>query len=233
MNHISPSQQNIQNFYRNGFQDGESIKSFFGPLMGYTVMSDQTISSILDIFNNLPPDHPDMGDTLAGQIKRQPKMPIEAVEILLAELGGFIHNFIQTVDTIEKSNVMDAWYVDQRAGEYNPMHSHSAGAVLSCIGYLAIPEDLKNLWEKVSKAGQLLDSELRNNVDNINDGVIHFSYGNMGDSARGSQAFWPQAGEFYIFPAFLLHAVYPFKCDGSRISFSMNIEKTNMVSKKP
>tara|TARA_B110000902_G_C14238917_1_gene561707 strand:- start:952 stop:1599 length:648 start_codon:yes stop_codon:yes gene_type:complete len=202
----------------NGFQEGESIKSFFGPLMGHTRMTDKTVDSLLSIFNDLPPDHPDSGDYLAGQIKHQPKMPFEAVEILTTELGGFIHNFIQTQGNIEKSNVVDAWYVEQRTGEYNPMHAHSFGdAVLSCVGYLAIPEDLEKLWEKSKNSWQ----------DRTNDGVIQFLYGNMGEPERGSQVFWPQVGEFYIFPAFLLHTVYPFKCVGSRISFSMNIEKTN------
>jgi len=33
----------------------------------------------------------------------------------------------------------------------------------------------------------------------------------------------PQAGDFFIFPADMYHTVYPFRSDGERRSFSMNI----------
>ena len=194
------------------------IQSFFGPLMGYEVMTDNTVNSLLQIFNDLPPDHPDEGDDLAGKIEHQPKMPFEAVDVITKELGGFIHQFIQTQGIYEKSSVKNAWYVCQQANEYNPVHLHDNGCLASCIGYLAVPEGLQELWQ--------------NKTMGINDGVVQFLYGDMCDGKRGSQIFWPQVGEFYIFPAFLMHTVYPFKCKGSRISFSMNIEEPIHIPRK-
>jgi len=213
-----------RNFSRrtsNGFKQ-PGIQSFFGPLIGYEVMTDNTVNSLLQIFNDLPPDHPDEGDELAGQIEHQPRMPFEAVEIITKELGGFIHQFIQTQGLFKKSSVKTAWYVCQQAGEYNPVHLHDNESIASCIGYLAVPEDLEEIWRKSRETWQA----------RTNDGVVQFLYGGMGTPERGSQIFWPQVGEFYIFPAFLMHTVYPFKCEGSRISFSMNIESPVHVPRK-
>ena len=201
----------ISDSLKYGFNDKETVKSFFGPLIGRMEISDQTVASMLHIFNNLPPDHPDNGAFLAGQIKSQPRMPLEAIQLFLNEMGGFIHGFMQLLNTGEfNSNVIEGWYVDQKAGEYNPMHSHQDKAELSCVGYLAIPENLKKLWAE---------------DPSTNDGAIQFLYGNIDNQTRSSQFFRPKVGEFYIFPNCLMHAVYPFKGEGSRISFSMNVEK--------
>ena len=35
--------------------------------------------------------------------------------------------------------------------------------------------------------------------------------------------FMPKVGNWYLFPASLRHLVYPFKCDGERRSFSINM----------
>ena len=40
---------------------------------------------------------------------------------------------------------------------------------------------------------------------------------------QGSIRIKPHVGDFIIFPNYLLHTVYPFKGDGERRSFSMNI----------
>jgi hypothetical protein len=202
---------NIADSLQNGFKDNETVKSFFGPLIGRMEISDQTVASMLHIFNNLPPDHPDNGALTSGQVKNQPKLPREAIQLFLDEMGGFIHGFMQLLNTGEfNSNVIEGWYIDQKAGEYNPMHSHRGTAELSCVGYLIIPEDLKKLWAE---------------DPSTNDGAIQFLYGNIDSQSRSTQWFRPKVGEFYIFPSCLLHCVYPFKGEGSRLSFSMNIEK--------
>ena len=33
----------------------------------------------------------------------------------------------------------------------------------------------------------------------------------------------PRIGDFYIFPSYMFHSVYPFKTPGERRSFSMNL----------
>ena len=40
---------------------------------------------------------------------------------------------------------------------------------------------------------------------------------------RASFMVRPKAGDFFLFPSDMLHTVYPFRCDGERRSFSMNI----------
>ena len=42
--------------------------------------------------------------------------------------------------------------------------------------------------------------------------------------------FVPKVGNWYLFPANLRHTVYPFRCDGERRSFSINMS-TNMFKR--
>ena len=63
------------------------------------------------------------------------------------------------------------------------------------------------------------------------DGLDHYPANGHVEFVSGSPAFLsratfmmrPKAGDFFIFPADMYHTVYPFKTDGERRSFSMNI----------
>ena len=61
--------------------------------------------------------------------------------------------------------------------------------------------------------------------DYTTDGCLEFickSEGSAGQIELGSWRTAPQKGDFYIFPAYLLHTVYPFVSDKTRISASIN-----------
>lgn len=104
-----------------------------------------------------------------------------------------------------------AWIVRQFAGEYNPAHIHTECS-MSCVGYLRLPEKIEEEWEEDYK-----DHYPAN-------GHIEFLHGSSGKMHVHTLMVKPSVGDFFIFPADLIHMVYPFKSEGERRSFSMNIE---------
>ena len=112
----------------------------------------------------------------------------------------------------EMYNLESLWANFQGPGDFNPPHSH--GGALSWVIYLQIPDELteENKQYKGTSAGP---------------GGITFSYGDGPREVITYQTFLPQAGDMYIFPAWLQHWVYPFKSNVERISVSGNV--TNSV----
>jgi hypothetical protein len=90
------------------------------------------------------------------------------------------------------------------------MHVHT-NCTLSCVGYLKLPEGIDEEWEEDYK-----DHYPAN-------GHINFIYGTDGLYTNSNFLVKPQVGDFYIFPSYLYHGVYPFYTKGERRSFSMNM----------
>ncbi len=105
--------------------------------------------------------------------------------------------------------IESAWIVSQRAGEFNPIHGHS-GATLSSVMYLKVPQnpDIAPIPDKPSLEGH-----------------FEFADRSVGDGLQNATArIKPTVGKFYIFPASLLHLVYPFHSNGEeRRSVSINV----------
>jgi|LWDU01.1.fsa_nt_gi hypothetical protein len=102
-----------------------------------------------------------------------------------------------------------AWYVRQFAGDYNPPHMHTNGH-LSSVGYLKVPD-----WDEELQ----IDSEDHAPCH----GKILFMHNGVSSWGKSVHLEMPQVGDFYIFPIDLIHQVFPFKSDGERRSFSMNM----------
>ena len=110
----------------------------------------------------------------------------------------------------EKIAFLSAWFVRSFSGDYNPSHRHTE-CDLSCVGYLKLPN-----WE---------DEINEDNQDhNPSNGQIEFTtgYGSSKWSIHTIKVF-PRIGDWFLFPSDLIHTVYPFRSDGERRSFSMNI----------
>jgi len=103
--------------------------------------------------------------------------------------------------------LMKYWINFQKANEYNPEHTH--GGDFSFVFYVNIPENLRE--ENKNYTGT-----------SAGPGAITFRYGEDNDWAASTQSFIPEKGDLFIFPAKLAHTVFPFKCEGERISISGN-----------
>ena len=185
----------------------------FGPLIGKTMMSHDLVEYMK---LGMGKTTKDFGANLAGVIKDQPTFDGNTGDKLINKLGKFIKEYhqkstlassvgIYQAEGNQKIVLVDGWFVSQVAGEYNPMHSHP-GCLFSCVGYLEVPKQIAEPENEYSS-----------------DGCIEFSYGMPTSSSNTSTMFRPQVGDFYIFPAWLNHTVYPFEGDGRRRSFSMNL----------
>ena len=124
-----------------------------------------------------------------------------------------------------KSGAVPKYYLDklwcnfQRPHDFNPPHSH--GGALSFVIYLQIPEELKK--ENAAYKGQ-----------SAGPGGITFTYGDTEFNSICHHSVFPEAGDMFIFPAWLKHWVYPFKSDCTRISVSGNVldsVKLNQIEK--
>ena len=121
-----------------------------------------------------------------------------------------------------KVGIASGWYVRSFGGDFNPYHYHT-GCNISCIGYLKMPEDINEYWETEDKD------------HNPYGGYLDFRYGTIGLNCPNNLKLKPEVGDFYMFPNWLDHQVYPFRSKynypdekGERRSFSLNIVFSNV-----
>ena len=151
--------------------------------------------TILDIEKINDLDH---GDKLAGNVKQEFRL-----EKSFLESSGFLKflahgttNWIKFSDQkeINKFEVIDSWIVRQFQNEYNPIHYHSGH--ISGVGYLKTPRNF----------GESYQSSKKNNLN----GQIALVHGNRMFNSRAMINIKPMVGDFYLFPNYLMHTVYPF-----------------------
>ena len=108
---------------------------------------------------------------------------------------------------IKKFEVLESWIVRQFKNEYNPLHFHSGH--ISGVGYLKVPKNFGTSHQSSKKT-------------NLN-GQIALVHGNRMFNSRAMVNIKPSIGDFYIFPNYLMHTVYPFSdSDEERRSISFN-----------
>ena len=105
-----------------------------------------------------------------------------------------------------KFNINSSWVVSQYTNQYNPVHWHNGH--ISGAGFLKVPSTFGETFQKDKKN---LNGQLT---------LIHGQRAFMSDSQF---KIIPKVGDFYIFPHYLMHTVYPFKdTDEERRSISFN-----------
>jgi hypothetical protein len=84
--------------------------------------------------------------------------------------------------------------VRQFENEYNPLHHH--GGHISGVGYLKVPQTMGATYQA--------------NKQRNSNGNLVFTHGSPGLFSKATFEVTPEVGDFYMFPNYLLHAVYPF-----------------------
>jgi|TARA_R110000824_G_scaffold42424_1_gene124890 hypothetical protein len=189
----------------------------FGPLIGKTMMSDDLVEYMKINMKKTPAMFStNLGDNLDRVFKEQPAFDVNTSNKVVHDLSKFIKEYHQRsalaslvgicqVEGEQKIELVAGWFDSRVAGEDHPIHSHP-NCLFSCVGYLEIPKQVakpKDNWD--------------------NGGCIEFSYGTPTLLSNTNSLFRPQVGDFYIFPGWLNHTVYPFEGEGCRWSFSMNL----------
>ncbi|MEL0217640.1 MAG: putative 2OG-Fe(II) oxygenase [Gammaproteobacteria bacterium] len=221
----------LSKHFDHGAHDFTMVKPF-GPNILETRIPSDILSQLISMADALMENHnrQSYGEYLVGQIHEEPEIPLA----LLREYGVFDYLHSMFAEYVLASTYCDghneykrsvaqfqqgpeyhnpvyvqleaAWLVNQMAHEYNPVHNHSQ-STLSSVLYLEVP---KNMQEREIPGKARID------------GAIEWVYQSVGQDQNATIRTVPKVGMFYIFPATLLHLVYPFRGPEVRRSISIN-----------
>ena len=158
----------------------------------------------------------DIGERLVGDVTQE--FEIEQKIMQESGWGQFLSNCvskwieIETKSKITKFQILKSWVVRQFENEYNPTHWHSGH--ISGAGFLKVPSNLgknKQHKEKINYKG----------------GNLQLMHGSRMFLSHSTMNIVPKIGDFYFFPNYLMHHVYPFKDSKEErrsISFNAKID---------
>ena len=141
-----------------------------------------------------------IGERLVGDVTQE--FEIEQKIMKESGWGQFLSNCvskwieIETKRKITKFQILKSWVVRQFENEYNPTHWHSGH--ISGAGFLKVPSNLgknKQHKEKINYKG----------------GNLQLMHGSRMFLSHSTMNIVPKVGDFYFFPNYLMHHVYPFK----------------------
>ena len=192
----------------------------FGPMIAKVEIPIEIIDKLNIYIDKIITDNDKMhklnyGSKLAGNVQQEFKLEKDFIQS--SGWGNFLTScsnvWLQKAinKNITKFELISTWIVRQYKNDYNPIHTH--GGHLSGVGYLKVPKTMGEYTQK-------------NKVNNKNGllSLIHGSKMFLSDSTFNIE---PRVGDFYFFPNYLMHTVYPFSnTDEERrsISFNANID---------
>ena len=157
------------------------------------------------------------GDQLVGDVTQEIKLEPEFMQksgwgnFLGVSVGKWIASEIGK--KITKFNVLESWVVRQFKNEYNPVHWHSGH--ISGAGFLKLPSTFGNFKQKKTQKS-------------YSGGHLELIHGQKNFLSNPVFKIVPEVGDFYFFPNYLMHTVYPFKDSKEErrsISFNASIDQ--------
>ena len=188
---------------------------YWGPLLFKTKINDDGVNKILSLcIKEKDKDH---RKKLAGHIKEEYTIDAQQLNnILILYLNEYPKYFKNWYgEEIKSMETTTSWVNFMKQGEFNPPHTH-LDCDFSCVIYLDIPNEL--IKENKEYIGSLTEKG--------GPGAISFRESTDKKYSISKRDFFPEKGDFFIFPATLEHFVYPFKSDCERISVSANFKFT-------
>ena len=108
---------------------------------------------------------------------------------------------------ITKFLIHESWVVRQFKNDFNPIHWH--GGHISGVGYLKLPKTFGKLEQDKKDINKM--------------GRIELVHGSRMFLQNSTFSIVPEVGNFYFFPNYMMHTVYPFVgSDEERRSVSFN-----------
>ena len=197
-------------------KDNYYILRPFGPSIVKLKMSENLVNQLNTYVDKIINDEKksselDHGKQLAGMVTQEFKLEENFMKesgwgkFLSLACGKWIELTCNT--KLSKFQILSSWIVRQFKDEYNPTHWH--GGHISGVGYLKVPSNLgstKQVNKKTNLNGYLQ--------------LIHGSKMFMSESVYNVK---PVVGDFYLFPNYMMHTVFPFTDnDEERRSVSFN-----------
>ena len=188
----------------------------FGPVICKVTMPKEMVKNLNDYVDKIIKDKKkvgelDHGKSLAGNVQQEFKLEKKFIED--SKWGSFLSNCAKAWikhtlnQEITKFQLISSWIVRQFQNDYNPIHTH--GGHLSGVGYLKVPDSFGEYHQKTK-------------VNNQN-GMLTLVHGAKTFMSESTYTISPKVGDFYFFPNYLMHTVYPFTGnDKERRSISFN-----------
>ena len=195
-------------------EDIEIIQPF-GPSIAKVSIPEETIRLMNEYIDEIIRDKKkseilDGGHKLAGNVAQEFRLEGEFMKKIkwIDFLALSVQNWLlkKTGKKLKKFDLIASWIVRQFKNEYNPVHFH--GGHVSGVGYLKVPKNM----------GKTIQKDKKNRNGNLV--LIHGSSQFLSKSILNIE---PKVGDFYFFPNYIMHTVYPFTdTDEERRSVSFN-----------
>lgn len=188
----------------------------FGPSIVKIKLPPAIVSQMNDYVDDLLKDpvkvkQLDHGSQLAGNVSQEILLEPEFIKKInwIDFIGSVCNEWLKRTNGKQLKGIAltKSWIVRQFQHEYNPVHHHSGH--ISGVGYLKVPRNMGGSFNK---------DKARNS-----NGNLVFIHGSVNVFSKATFTVTPEVGDFYMFPNYLQHAVYPFTgTDEERRSVSFN-----------
>ena len=200
----------------------------FGPSVMQSQIPEKLINDLNDYVDEIIKDQEksnklDFGNKLAGDVTQEFRLEKDFAKNVgwIDYLAKCVYSWIEKELNLKitKFELLESWIVRQFENEYNPVHYHSGH--VSGAGYLKVPKNLGKFVQNKDKQFQ--------------GGDLNLIHGSRQFLSRSIFPIKPKVGDFYFFPNYLMHTVYPFNGTAEErrsISFNANIDEKifNQVS---
>ena len=174
----------------------------FGPSIAKVSIPEEMIKLMNNYIDEILKDQKkseklDGGYKLAGNVTQEFRLEgdfmkkIKWIDFLAISVQNWLSK--KTGKKLKKFDLISSWIVRQFKNEYNPVHFH--GGHVSGVGYLKVPI---NMGETIQK-----DKQNRN-------GNLVLIHGSSQFLSKSILTIKPKVGDFYFFPHYVMHTVYPF-----------------------
>ncbi len=191
----------------------------FGPSIFKVKIPDKIVEELNNyvdkiVTNNEKEKELDYGQYLVGDVTQEFKLEKDFSQRVgwldLISKGVFQWIQMSTNQSIKEFKMIDSWIVRQFQNEYNPVHMH--GGHVSGAGFLKVPKTF----------GKYVQEE-KDGVKHYAGGTLNLIHGSKQFLSKSTFQIRPEVGDFYFFPNYMMHTVYPFKdTDEERRSISFN-----------
>ena len=191
----------------------------FGPTIAKIKIPNEMVKALNDYVDGLIIDKKkskelSAGANLAGDVTQEFKLEKEFSQRVgwldLISKGVFQWIQMSTNQSIKEFKMIDSWIVRQFQNEYNPVHMH--GGHVSGAGFLKVPKTF----------GKYVQEE-KDGVKHYAGGTLNLIHGSKQFLSKSTFQIRPEVGDFYCFPNYMMHTVYPCKdTDEERRSISFN-----------
>ena len=200
-------------------KNNQSLKIIkpFGPSVVKFNIPEETLQSLNKYVDDIIKDSDkikklDHGSDLAGNVNQEFFLETEFMKsIKWAEfLASACKEWLKHEQNkkLQSFQIIKSWIVRQFKHEYNPIHWHSGH--ISGAGFLKLPKSFGDFKQKKQNKKYC-------------GGHLELIHGSRMFLSSSKFEIIPQVGDFYFFPNYLMHTVYPFKdTDEERRSISFN-----------